>query len=68
MAVRIQFRRDTSANWTSNNPILAQGELGLELDTGKTKMGDGTTVWNSLGYTEPATAGIIKGLAAFYYI
>ncbi len=50
MADLIQFRRDTSANWTSENPVLAQGELGLETDTSKYKIGDGSTAWNSLTY------------------
>ena len=50
MADLIQIRRDTAANWTSANPILAQGELGLETDTSKIKAGDGSTVWASLGY------------------
>jgi hypothetical protein len=50
MADKIQFRRDTSANWTSVNPILSQGELGLETDTGKYKIGNGSTAWNSLSY------------------
>jgi hypothetical protein len=52
MAVRIQYRRDTIANWTSVNPILAQGEVGLELDTSKIKVGNGSTAWNSLGYSQ----------------
>jgi len=46
MAVQIQMRRDTAANWTSNNPTLAAGEWGLETDTGKFKIGDGSTAWN----------------------
>lgn len=50
MADIIQLRRDTAANWTSANPTLAQGELGAETDTSKIKIGDGSTVWNSLGY------------------
>ena len=50
MASIIQLRRDTAANWTANNPILAQGELGLETNTNKIKCGNGTTAWNSLGY------------------
>ena len=58
MTARLQNRRDTAANWTSNNPTLAQGELGLETDTAKFKMGDGTTAWNSLAYAYTAgTAG-----------
>lgn len=57
MAIQIQFRRDTAADWTSNNPVLAQGELGLELDTSKFKIGDGTTAWSSLAYSSlPSTA------------
>jgi hypothetical protein len=50
MAVRIQFRRGTAAEWTAANPVLAAGELGIELDTNKYKIGDGATVWNSLDY------------------
>lgn len=44
----IQVRRDTAANWTSANPTLASGEIGLETDTGRYKIGNGTTPWNSL--------------------
>lgn len=50
MAIRIQFRRGTSAEWSSVNPILAEGELVLETDTSKIKIGDGNTVYNSLPY------------------
>jgi hypothetical protein len=50
MATKIQKRRDTAANWAAVNPVLAQGEEGLELDTGKEKVGNGTTNWNSLPY------------------
>lgn len=50
MADIIQIRRDTAANWTSANPTLAQGELGVETDTDKIKIGDGSTAWTSLGY------------------
>lgn len=46
----IQSRRDTAANWTSTNPTLAAGELGLETDTGKFKYGTGSTAWTSLAY------------------
>jgi hypothetical protein len=50
MAVQILWRRNTAANWTSNNPVLAQGEPGFETDTLKYKIGDGTTTWSSLSY------------------
>lgn len=49
MASRIQFRRDTAANWEKNNPLLMQGEIGLILDSPNLyKMGDGSTEWNNL--------------------
>lgn len=50
MSVTIQLRRDLAANWASADPVLNQGELGLETDTGHGKLGDGATAWNSLGY------------------
>lgn len=50
MAVQIQFRHDTASNWTTANPTLAQGELGLETDTRLYKLGDGQTSWNNLAY------------------
>lgn len=50
MAVQIQIRRGTAANWTSANPTLAEGELGYETDTGKLKAGDGSTAWTGLSY------------------
>jgi hypothetical protein len=62
MAYRIQFRRDTTANWTSINPILLQGEFAYSLDTGFAKIGDGTSTWTQLTYfggtgpTGPAVA------------
>ena len=46
-----QQRRDTAANWTAANPTLLAGELGYETDTGKWKVGDGSTAWTSLSYT-----------------
>jgi len=50
MAARIQLRRDTSSNWSSTNPTLNSGELGVETNTSKIKLGDGSTAWNSLDY------------------
>lgn len=50
MAVQIQFRRDTAVNWTTVNPTLAIGEMALETDTKKFKIGDGATAWNALAY------------------
>ena len=50
MADVIQIRRDTASAWTSANPTLASGELGIETDTDKIKVGDASTAWTSLGY------------------
>lgn len=50
---RIQLRRDTAANWTSTNPTLSAGEVGVETDTGKFKIGDGSTAWLSLDEANP---------------
>ena len=51
MTTRIKLRRDTAANWTTTNPILAAGEPGLETDTGKIKYGNGVSRWNVLEHT-----------------
>ena len=51
MAIIIQMRRDTAANWTSNNPTPAAGEFCIETDTDFYKIGDGATAWTSLGYS-----------------
>jgi hypothetical protein len=56
MTSRLQNRRDTASAWTSANPTLAAGEIGLETDTSKFKIGDGTTAWNSLAYAYAAGA------------
>lgn len=48
MAHQIQIRRDTAANWASSNPILAQGEPGLDLTTDQIRIGDGTSNWADL--------------------
>ena len=50
MAVQIQFRRGTAAEWTAANTVLAEGELGLETDTTYYKIGNGSTAWTSLAY------------------
>ena len=46
----IKVRRGTAAQWTSSNPVLAAGEPGHELDTGKLKVGNGTSTWSELPY------------------
>ena len=49
---RIQLRRYTATNWSTSNPVLLEGELGIELDStrNRIKIGDGSTAWNDLPY------------------
>ena len=56
MVTRIQYRRDTAANWTANNPTLLPGEPGLETDTGKIKYGTGA-VWTATNYLAIGATG-----------
>ena len=68
MATIIQFRRDTAANWTAGNPILAQGEVGVEIDNlgtslpVKEKIGDGVTAWDSLPYNITGGSGDVESV------
>ena len=71
MAVRIQFRRGTAAEWAAANPVLAAGELGYETDTAKFKLGNATDNWNDLVYAgvnqtdiEDAVAAVIDSAPA----
>ncbi len=48
-----KFRRDMAWDWTSKNPILAEGEPGVETDTGRLKIGDGLQNWADLDYFIP---------------
>ena len=53
----IRSRRDTAANWTSQNPTLALGEIGVETDSLRLKVGDGSTAWASLPYLSESNTG-----------
>jgi hypothetical protein len=48
MAVKLQFRRDTAANWESENTILSEGELGLDTTNERFKIGNGVDGWNAI--------------------
>jgi hypothetical protein len=58
----IQIRRGTAAQWTSANPTLSAGEQGFETDTGKFKIGTGSTAWTSLAYA--AGTGTVTSITA----
>ena len=59
----IQFKRGTASAITTANPTLAAGEPAFETDTGKVKIGDGTSDWTSLPYlpTDPDSITGIDG-------
>ena len=50
LKTKLQLRNDIKANWERVNPILAKGEIGIEIDTNQFKIGDGTTAWSGLSY------------------
>ena len=63
MSQKIQLRRDTAANWASNNPILSDGEIGIETDTNQFKVGNGVAAWNARPYgglQGPANTDIVQ--------
>ena len=57
MANKIQLRRDTTANWNNVNPILADGEPGLDITTNQIKYGDGANAWVDLSYASGGLSG-----------
>jgi hypothetical protein len=59
----LQHKRGTAAVLTANNPTIPAGEIVVETDTGRIKIGDGSTAWTSLGYFVPASADIITAAA-----
>jgi hypothetical protein len=60
MTTRIKLRRDTAANWTTNDPVLALGEAGYDTTNNELRVGDGTTVWSGL---ESIGGGISSNVA-----
>lgn len=71
MSVQIQLRNDTAANWTSQNPTLAIGEVGVENDNNHFKIGDGVTAWNDLAYAsnpETNSVGIIGDQTEYNFV
>lgn len=63
MAFQIQMRRGTAAEWTSSNPVLATGEFGYETDTGKLKVGNGTSAWSVIAYVNEVSSDTTPQLA-----
>jgi len=68
VAKRIQLRHDTAARWASvgSSLVLLAGEFAYETDTGKLKVGDGSTKWSDLPYFQSAdTNGVFDGGTPF---
>jgi len=66
MAIRIQLRRDTAANWVSSNPVLRAGEVGIETDTLKFKIGNGSSTWTQItNYANVTTTGLSNSLSDY---
>ena len=55
--IQFQLRRGIASDWTSVNPILAAGEVGVETDTNKIKIGNGNSGWISLAYVIAGSSG-----------
>ena len=55
---KIIIRNDTAEVWTTKNSILSKGEFGVENDTNKFKIGDGSTAWKDLAYAGADQAAI----------
>lgn len=53
----LKLRNGTAAQWTSTDPVLSKGEMGVETDTNKFKFGDGTTAWALLPYAVANASG-----------
>ena len=57
MANTIQLRRGSASAWTAANSVLAEGEIGVELDTNQFKIGNGTASWTELTYFSTGATG-----------
>ena len=60
LSALMKQRYDTAANWTAQNPTLLAGEIGIESDTKKWKVGTGATAWTSLVYAIGGTYPIVN--------
>lgn len=55
-----QIKRDFASEWTKENPVLLDGQVGYEKDTRRQKVGDGVTPWNDLDYTDKYALDVVK--------
>jgi hypothetical protein len=66
MPIQIQMRRGTTAQWSTANPTLASGEVGVDTSLTKFKVGNGLTAWNSLQYATLTYQGAYAGGTTYY--
>lgn len=66
MPVQVQLRRGTTSDWSTANPTLASGEIGVDTSLTKFKVGNGSTAWNSLGYATITFRGAYAGGTTYY--
>lgn len=66
MPVQIQMRRGTTGQWSAANPTLAAGEVGVDTSLTKFKVGNGSTAWNSLGYSTLTFQGAYSAGTTYY--
>lgn len=68
--MKIQVRRDTTSGWSTANPTLSLGEIGLDTDLKKFKIGDGSTAWNTLAFQKADSAEkvVMNGVARTIYV
>jgi hypothetical protein len=63
--VRIQLRRGLAADWTDVDPVLAAGEVGIESDTNKFKIGNNSDTWTELPYANVTPTGLGDSLSDY---
>ena len=66
MPVQVQLRRGTTSQWSTANPTLASGEVGVDTSLTKFKVGNGSTAWNSLGYATITFQGAYASGTTYY--
>ena len=66
MPIQVQLRRGTTTQWSTANPTLAAGELGVDTTLTKFKVGNGSTAWNSLGYATVTFQGAYSAGTTYY--
>lgn len=64
----VQHKTGTAAQWTKANPTLAKGEIGVELDMGRIKIGDGVTSWANLPYIGQSSAAPVGHIQQQYVL